>query len=170
MREILFRAKILNEHEYADEWVEGYYAKVEHWLDDREIHIIIPPHINMYPHCELTTFYEIDPYTLGQYSGLLDVNGKKIFEGDIVRTRRDESYTEELKGYYGYDKDGYPQKVPGYTGSMKVTRQRTNDNYHAVVRYSPTHGFYLDGASVSIAGINNTVIGNIHDNPELLKR
>lgn len=166
MREILFRGKRKDD----GEWVEGYYVKVEHWLDDHEMHIIIPMFTTVYPHCEFTSYDEVDPKTIGQFTGLLDANGMKIFEGDIVKTRRYETYTEELKGYYGYDKDGYPQKVPGYTGSMKVARQRTNDDYHAVVRYSLTHGFYLDGASVSIAGINNTVIGNIHDNPELLKR
>jgi hypothetical protein len=36
MREILFRAKIINDPEHNDMWIEGYYAKVEHWFDDHE--------------------------------------------------------------------------------------------------------------------------------------
>ena len=109
------------------------------------------------------------PETVGQFTGLLDKNGNRIFEGDILQTRRYETYTEELKGHYGYDVDGYPQKIPGYTGSMTIHKQRTNDNYHAVVYFDPVRGFYINGASVRIDAICNTVIGNVHDNPELLK-
>lgn len=167
MRDIIFRGKA----EGRNDWVEGSLIKVGKYC------CILEPDCESYGETyldeELGTIdgqaVPVIPETVGQYTGIDDKNGKKIFEGDIVRTRRYETYTEELQGYHGYDKDGYPKKVPGYTGSMKITRQRTNDDYHAVVCYSPMHGFYLEGSDVSIAGIKNAVIGNIYDNPELLE-
>ena len=114
-------------------------------------------------------FVEVIPETVGQFTELTDANGQKMFEGDILQTRRYEVHTKKLKGYHGYDEEGYPQKLPGYSGYMTVHEQRVNDDYHAVVRFDPTRGFYIAGASVRVDAICNTVIGNIHDNPELLK-
>lgn len=136
MRDILFRAKILNEHEYEDMWIEGYYAKVEHWLDDHEMRIIIPLHTNVYPHCEFTCFYEIDPYTLGQFTGMIDKNGERIFEGDIIR------------GMMNYGPAGMIETV------VDIYFENSDGGY----RWN-----YFDMDTVE-------VIGNIHDNPELLER
>lgn len=108
------------------------------------------------------------PETVGQFTGLLDKNGAKIFEGDIVKTRKNGTRTEKLKGYYGVDSDGYPKKIPGYEGEYE---------YHyncvveccAAVEFNPRKGYYLNGTSTFVDAICNEVIGNIHDNPELLK-
>jgi uncharacterized phage protein (TIGR01671 family) len=73
MREILFRAK----RKDTGEWVEGFYF---------ESFTEIPYIMTLHDHIlGMTEFYEVDPATVGQFTGLLDKNGKRIFEGDIVK-------------------------------------------------------------------------------------
>lgn len=164
MREILFRGRASD-----GRWAYGYLFIQAEGTEYEEAYILggLDHRDSVYDIWKCAE--QVDINTVDQFTGLLDKNGTKIFEGDIIRTRRYETYQEELKGYYGYDSEGYPQKVPGYTGSMFVTRQRTNDNYHAVVMRNDQGKYYLKGASVFIDAINNEVVGNIHDNPELLE-
>lgn len=83
MREILFKAKRLDN----GEWVEGYYIGPIGVLDVHEIcdvHDITGPRV------------EVDPSTVCQYTGLKDKNGKRIFEGDNVYDPHENSiYTVE---------------------------------------------------------------------------
>jgi uncharacterized phage protein (TIGR01671 family) len=74
MREILFKAKRLSD----GAWVEGYYIGPVGVLDVHEICDI---------HDITGSRVEVDPSTVCQYTGLTDKNGKKIFEGDIVKTK-----------------------------------------------------------------------------------
>lgn len=82
---------------------------------------------------------EIDPETVSQFTGLCDKNGVKIFEGDIVRY--------------------------GDTIHSVVFEQRNGTAYFGLI-YSPFEtlpfGHYQDLKQIE-------VLGNIHDNPELLE-
>ena len=124
MREILFRGK--------SNWADGKVKKGD-WLYSMTIS----------KHCyndeEITSYYigggnkTIDGKTLGQYTGLTDKNGTKIFEGDIVRDKT----------------NGVISKIVYCNESAMFIKK-------AVLRSSLGNPLSLE------------VIGNIHDNPELL--
>lgn len=97
--------------------------------------------------------YEVIPKTVGQYTGLKDKNGKKIFEGDIV----------EADGYIFFVNfgkcGGVANKVDyGYIGYYL-------DGYDEITKKALSYGLRDDICYFT----NIEVIGNIHDNPELLK-
>ena len=128
MRKILFRGK----SPVVNDWVYGYYVKTQ--VDKKEVHTIIPFE-------ELTKtltekrWFEVAPSTVGQFTGLTDKNGKRIFEGDIV------------KNDYGYIGQ-IVFKACSYYIEWK------SGNF--------TIDLYVMANSLE-------VIGNIHDNPELLE-
>lgn len=140
MREILFRGKRKDD----GEWVEGYFLEtnspeyrcfiVTTCSVDCDLNFIDILDINM---------YEVIPETVGQYTGLPDKNGKKIFEGDIVK-----SESSQLLGKVVFAKscDGYD----GIAGFM------VDDIYDGLQNYD---GFWH----------LVEIIGNIHDNPKLLE-
>ena len=136
MREILFRGKRTDN----GEWVEGflhtkYFQELPH---DRYV-IEYEPKSNKYKWQPKYLTEEIDPETVGEYTGLTDKNGKKIFEGDIVKCKDNlEPKKLEFQGYIDFKNGSF-----------------------VIVGDFMTHYRWID--------YECEVIGNIHDNPELLK-
>lgn len=127
-REILFRGKRIDN----GEWVEGNIF-IPDKLTNRE-----PPTEILVGTNVVRISYEVDPETVGQYTGLTDKNGKKIFEGDIM------AFTA-----YGFD---YVGTVEFAYGSASIMCEHASPFLDQAVS---KHGAYI--------------IGNMHDNPELLK-
>ena len=133
MREVLYRGLAVG----GAGWQYGYYFEYKcppvwvcsegkehrtyrHWIGDAEHGMQCP----------------IDKETLGQWTGLLDKNGKRVFEGDIVRD------------WFG---SIYPVKYKEKIGA-----------------------FVADGSDMGcglfwVQGTGYEIIGNIHDNPELVE-
>ena len=97
---------------------------------------------------------DIDKYTVysdtvGQYTGLKDKNGKRIFEGDIIQTERDLFGGENKKEREIFN------SVAFYDTKSACFGLKSNK-----YRCLPLRRF---------KGDFNEIIGNVHDNPELLK-
>lgn len=141
MREILFRGK----QPFSGKWVEGFYVHIPWGRGGADEHLIQ----TIKPDGRIDAFYPVNPNTVGQFTGLRDKNGKKIFEGDIVKhyNRVDKDGNNIL------DDEGYVKGLI-YFDTSKARYKRTS---------SPEDVFIGEHCRYE-------VIGNIHDNPELLNK
>lgn len=142
MREILFRGKCTD----TGRWYEGQYIHLHKTTycfkedydrnPDNDIHQIVFEEMMDWglPNRHLRA--DVLPETVGQYTGLTDKNGKKIFEGDIFNIEYPETIVRNAVIEY---------VVASFYGSTGFDYWELDD--------------YLE----------IEVIGNIHDNPELMK-
>lgn len=129
MREILFRGKRIDN----DKWVYGYYAP---FASNKGLKRAI--YTGTENGCIIPL--EVIPDTLGQFTGLCDKNGNKIFEGDIVKV------TTGLEGY-------------------KSTYHSTIHRVTYVCNCGVAVFYPFDNSDM----VEVEVIGNIYNNPELLE-
>lgn len=142
----MFRGKTL-----LGNWVEGDLLQ---YLGYGKAHIV--------QHYKGAGGQEVVPETIGQYTGLTDKNGKKIFEGDIVRTQpfSDKPYSSKAKykqhiGVVEYRVQHFKNSLykQDYEGKWIVKIS----NYGKFTCCNWNEFFKCE------------VIGNIYDNPELLE-
>jgi uncharacterized phage protein (TIGR01671 family) len=113
------------------------------------------------------------PGTVGQYTGLLDKNGKRIFEGDIVK-HCFFYYAVRFGSYNENPENCAPAYVTGwYLEYLKSDNVPAEKHTAKIFDIDGTAAIYPAHVTVrSVEAILNlmlTVIGNIHDNPELLE-
>ena len=133
MREILFRGKRLDN----GEWVYGLLCRVgDTYANIRRM--------------DTEVLYSVLTNTIGQYTGLTDKNGKKIFEGDILKIihKYQSPFDDDTKEYTDITTD--------------------------VVFFDDEGLCFSYGKSPFLCVVDNVtaeyeVIGNIHDNPEMLE-
>lgn len=130
----LFRAKRIDN----GEWVEGFYVCNEmHYIGvSCTEHNVVPA----------IRWFEADPHTVCQCTGLSDEDGKKIFDGDIVGfidfTSTENGYSEQYcRGQVTWDKE---------TASFQVTERLSAESYEVLDR-------------------GCKVLGNMFDNSELME-
>lgn len=127
MREIKFRGKRLDN----GEWIEGDLLRMNgHWF------------IFLDPAPEGIDKYEVDPATVGEFTGLKDKNGKEIYEGDVMEIPETD-FNAEIIGRVLFEEDAY--------------------------YIIPLRGGHLWGLHWSLRKHDAKIIGNIHDNPKFLK-
>ena len=125
MREILFRGKRTDNVE----WVKGFYVCIPdtHYIMTGKFDSLTNGIIN-------SEAYKVDPSTVGQFTGLEDKLGTKIFEGDVI-----DDLGVEYIVVFDSDYAQFRGKFDGWNAEISHIASRCE------------------------------VIGNIHDNPELLE-
>lgn len=156
MREILFRGKRVDN----GEWVEGSF------LRDGEAHMPVRQEGLSFSDCYIvpktehdnvrtyltqgillnTVAYHIIPDSVGQYTGLKDMSGKRIFEGDVVGVHY------ELDGECGYDMAVVCFALGGW-----------------MLKWHDAEFIDSDAALFEWCKERLLLFGNIHDNPELME-
>ena len=131
-RTIKFRGKSI----YSEDWLYGSLVKIE-----KDRYAVIPP-LNNIEIGKSIGMYEVYPETVGQFTGLLDKDGKEIYEGDILHTIT-----------FGFNPEEYTAIILYRNCSFQLSNGRNL--------------FYF-GQSDLTKMDDTIVIGNIYDNPELI--
>jgi len=140
MRDIKFRGKTLEDRGMlpAGSWIEGgYYVDYCYGGCPKGKHYIVTWNSTG---LGFTDLIQVDPETVGQYTGQRDKNGKEIYEWDIFRRKE---LSLEFTGQVIWRDDGFAIKV-----------KRGDDVWFERLAYHAAHG---------------DVIGSIHQNTELME-
>lgn len=141
MREILFRGKRIDN----GKWVEGGIIQgVAHelWQNSDKVYIMVFPQYLSRPN-----LYEVDPTTVGQYTGLTDKNGNRAFEHDITK-----------------DQWGRKWIIFGCKGGFGTCIESEWKNNSPII-----YNALADAQNAEWFSKQYEIIGTIYDNSELLK-
>ena len=144
MRDILFRGKRTDN----GEWVYGLLCRV----GDTYANIVRK---------DTEVLYSVLTNTVGQFTGLTDKNGTKVFEGDIVAIPPNMSRKSTLGVVKFGDYKTPPYGVDKTNRGFYIRWYYENEAIEEMLR--PDIVFWFNYSHVDIS-----IIGNIHDNPELL--
>lgn len=144
MRDILFRGKRVDN----GEWIDGCLI----WTLERDRYFIREQ--------DFGVEVEVIPETVGQFTGLTDKNGKKIFDGDLIKVNEiHEHWNQDIfqlrffKGMWTLWADGIDSRYVSF--GFFFHRAVQNNKFHS--------------DCMCVNGSLFEIIGNIHDNPELIK-
>lgn len=150
MREILFCGKAVDNGEFLNckgKWVEGGITFFKGGI----------PYICPERFSDYDEEIEVDPETVSEFTGLTDKNGKRIFEGNLLKITSTvfDSIIRQLRTREDIALVEYDSKTGGYR--LKVYN---NGEYKRISKFSINH----------LWAYNAEVVGNKWDNPDLLKR
>jgi len=141
MRQIIFRGRRVDNGEF----VYGYYIRYEHMGTVK--HIIVTNWAQVY-----VNSFEVDPSTIGQFTGLRDSKRtaefpeeQEVFEGDLVKDKHNQMFAIRCNIHWG-----------------AFCLAKPNGKFLGGKIYYSSHSPIFDGLE------DCKVIGNIHENPELL--
>ena len=145
MNKVKFRAKT---------WISGAFIYGYYVSDDKSYHAIVSPDPSDE---ELMINHQCNASTVGQFTGLKDVNNNDIYEGDIV------SQHSEWNGGYNDDECGETETigVVAITGSKGAVLNQAKK-----VDLLACDDVWEKTWSINVRGSRCKVVGNIHDNPE----
>ncbi len=129
-----------NEGKIEGEWIYGFLAAPDQimvWNEDNAT----------------GDMFQVSPETVGQFTGLLDKNGKEIYESDILATPDEQRQVPDVVVKFGDTYDVMPDA--GYYGWYCEYVHEVNNTRACQLNAAIRH--------------TSEVIGNIHENPELLK-
>jgi uncharacterized phage protein (TIGR01671 family) len=158
VREIKFRGKCSQ----SKRWVYGYYFIEERDIEDGIIWRDIPQIQQRYG--DHFQYFDVDPATVGQYTGLKDKNGREIYEGDNIlwgdktacgKGTAIRVVVEYKGGCFGVNDGKHFHEFYHYNSTKWDEGEITDDMWGEL----PIEKYFRACFEV---------IGNIHDNPELL--
>lgn len=145
-RQIIFRGKSL----YNNEWVYGDLVHISGGtiiITSQEEGPVLTDDCDHALEYRIDEFAPVDPDTVGQWTGLTDSKGRRIFEGDIVRWQRNDML----------------YAIVFWRGMFYASVEECNANLFGGF---PLHTFTEDNFE---DGFGCEIVGNTHDNPALLK-